>query len=108
MQPTEYKGIYAGENSIRLEFMYQAVRCRETIRGTPSKTRLAEVARKRDQVLYEIDMGQFDYAKHFPNSPRAFEFSKNKGSMRLVSEAVNLWLKHGSLRWASSTYRGNA
>jgi integrase len=107
MQPTEYKGIYAGENSIRIEFMYQAVRCRETIRGTPSKTRLAEVARKRDQVLYEIDMGQFDYAKHFPTSPNAYKFSSNKASFITISQAVDLWFKRNSKNWSRSYYRGN-
>lgn len=106
MQPTEYKGIYAGENSIRIEFMYQAVRCRETIRGTPSKTRLAEVARKRDQVLYEIDMGQFDYAKHFPTSPNAYKFSNNKAAYTTLSMAVDLWFKRNYKNWADSTYKG--
>lgn len=107
MKPTEFKGIYASEKSFRIDFNYQAIRCRETIRATPTKTRLQEAARKRDQIMYEIDMGMFDYARHFPNSPRAFEFSTNKGSMRRISEAVDLWLKHGSLRWTRSTYRGN-
>jgi integrase len=106
MQPTEFKGIYAGANSIRIEFMYQAVRCRETIRGTPTKTRLAEVARKREQVLYEIDMGQFDYAKHFPASPNAIRFSNNKAAHITIKQSVEIWFQHKSKNWARSTYRG--
>ena len=36
MKPTEFKGIYAGENSIRIDFTLNGERCRETIRGTPT------------------------------------------------------------------------
>lgn len=106
MKPTEYKGIYAGSNAIRIEFMYQAVRCRETIRGTPTKTRLQEVARKREQILYEIDMGKFDYAEHFPSSKMALKFSNNKAAFIRMSEAVDMWFHRNSKRWARSTYRG--
>lgn len=107
MKPTEFKGIYASDSSMRIEFSYQAIRCRETIRGTPTKTRLGELHRKREQILYEIDMGTFDYAKHFPNSPRAFEFSTNKASLRTVAEAVDIWFKHNSANWSKSYYRSN-
>lgn len=106
MKPTEYKGIYAGTNAIRIDFMYQAVRCRETIRGTPTKTRLQEVARKREQILYEIDMGKFDYAEHFPSSKMAFKFSNNKAAYISISDAVNTWFDRNHKRWARSTYRG--
>lgn len=106
MKPTDFKGIYAGENSIRIEFMYQCVRCRETIRGTPTKTRLQEVARKREQILYEIDMGKFDYAEHFPSSKMALKFTNNKAAYIRISEAVDTWFHRNSKRWARSTYRG--
>lgn len=106
MSPTEYKGIYAGENSMRIEFTYQVIRCRETIRGKPTKTRLQELARKREQILYEIDIGTFDYATHFPSSPRAFEFSNNKAVLLTVEKAVNIWLRRNRQNWAYSTERG--
>ncbi|WP_233080480.1 site-specific integrase [Rheinheimera soli] len=106
MKPTEYKGIYAGENSFRIDFMFQCVRCRETIRATPNKTRLKEAARKLDQIKYEIDMGTFDYAKHFPTSPRAFKFSTNKAAYITISKAVDDWFRRNSKNWAASTYRG--
>ncbi|OEY71125.1 hypothetical protein BI198_14815 [Rheinheimera salexigens] len=86
--------------------MYQCIRCRETIRGTPTKTRLQEVARKREQILYEIDMGKFDYAEHFPSSKMAFKFSNNKAAYITISKAVDLWFHRNSKRWAASTYRG--
>lgn len=56
MKKTEYTGIYAGPHSFRIEFMYRGERCRETIRAIPTKSRLQEAARKRDIILYEIDM----------------------------------------------------
>lgn len=106
MKPTDYQGIYASESSMRIEFYYQGVRCRETIRGTPTKTHLQELARKRLQIHYEIDMGMFDYAAHFPNSVRAFEFSNNKAAMRTVAEAVGIWFQRNRKNWAHSTIRG--
>lgn len=106
MKPTEFKGVYAGEKSIRIEFMFQCVRCRETIRAIPNKTRLQEAARKRDQIQYEIDMGQFDYARHFPSSTNAIKFSTNKGQHITIKQAVDIWFNHRSKAWAKSTYRG--
>ena len=104
MKPTDYQGIYASESSMRIEFYYQTIRCRETIRGTPTKTRLQELARKREQINYEIDMGTFDYAAHFPNSARAFEFSNNKAAMRTVAEAVGIWFQRTQPQKLGSQY----
>ncbi|MBY0418638.1 MAG: DUF3596 domain-containing protein, partial [Pararheinheimera sp.] len=106
MKATDYKGIYASANSMRIEFYYQTERCREAVRGTPTKTRLQELARKREQINYEIDMGTFDYAAHFPNSPRAFKYSNNKAAIRTVSEAVGIWFQRNRKNWAHSTIRG--
>lgn len=106
MKATEFKGIYASDTSIRMEFIYQAIRCRETIRGTPTKTRLAQVHRWREEILFQIDTNTFDYAIHFPNSKRAFEFSSNKAALRTVAQAVDFWYRHNSSNWAKSTYRG--
>lgn len=107
MKPTEFKGIYAGENSIRIDFTLNGERCRETIRGTPTKTRLKEAALKRDQIQYEIDMGRFDYLSHFPNSPRALRHTPNKAAHITISESVDIWFKHKSKNWTQATYRGN-
>ncbi|WP_333797364.1 tyrosine-type recombinase/integrase [Rheinheimera sp.] len=107
MKPTEFKGIYAGESSIRIDFMLNGERCRETIRGTPTKTRLKEAALKRDQIQYEIDMGKFDYLSHFPNSPRALRHTPNKAAHITISQSVDIWFKHKSKNWTQATYRGN-
>lgn len=106
MKPTEFKGIYASETSIRIDFMFNGERCRETIRGIPTKTRLKEAAIKRDLIHYEIDMGKFDYTSHFPNSPRALRHSTNKAAHITIRESVDIWFKHKSKNWARSTYRG--
>jgi integrase len=107
MKPTEFKGIYVGENSIRIDFTLNGERCRETIRGTPTKTRLKEAAMKRDLVQYEIDMGKFDYLSHFPNSARALRHTPNKAAHITISESVDIWFKHKSRNWTQATYRGN-
>lgn len=106
MKKTEYKGVYAGPTSFRIEFMYRGERCRETIRAIPTKSRLQEAARKRDAIQYEIDMGLFDYAKHFPESPNAYKYSNNKASYITIEKAANDWFTRNSKNWAASTYRG--
>ena len=100
-----YPGVRARGNSIILDFTYQGERCRESIRVKPTKTALKEIYRKREAILYEIDMGTFEYSSHFPNSGRALRFSKNKGALITVEEALKDWLKRAEKRCQHSTIR---
>lgn len=59
-------------NSIYITFQYNGKRYRETISVRPTASALKEASRKRESILYEISIGTFDYAKHFPNSKNAF------------------------------------
>lgn len=98
-------GVRPRNNSIVLDFTYMGQRCRETLRVKPTKTAIREASRKREAILYEIAMGTFDYGKYFPTSKNALKFSKNKGSLITVEQALKDWLKRAEKRCQRSTIR---
>jgi len=66
---------------------------------------MKEASRKREAILYEIAMGTFDYGQHFPNSKNALKYSKNKGALVTVEDALKSWLKKAEKRCQHSTIR---
>ncbi|WAJ69737.1 tyrosine-type recombinase/integrase [Catenovulum adriaticum] len=101
-----YAGIKPNKSSIAIEFTYNNVRCRETIKCTPTKTRMQELARKREAILYEISLGIFDYAKHFPNSKKATELSSNKANAITIKQLITDWFERQRKVCQLSTIRG--
>jgi len=98
-------GVRPRANSIVLDFTYQGIRCRETLKIKPTRTTIKEASRKREAILYEIAMGNFDYGKHFPNSKNALKFSKNTAALITVEEALKSWLRKAEKRCQHSTIR---
>jgi integrase len=70
-------GIRKRGNSIQIDFYYQGVRCRETIALEPTRANLNYASNLKAAIKHEIALGTFDYAKHFPNSSRAYLGSKH-------------------------------
>jgi len=101
-----FTGVKARGNSIQLDFSYQGIRCRETLRTKPTKTALKEAFRKREAILYSIAMGTFDYSEHFPSSPNAIKYSNNKGSLITIEDSLKKWLKNAEKRCQFSTIKG--
>ncbi len=95
-------GIAVRGESIRLTFHYLGERRRETVRLKPTAQNLRYAELKRNQILYEIEIGSFNYGDHFPESR-----NKDLGRRR-----TNLTLKQGVENWlatrvlAKSTRRG--
>ena len=58
-------------DSLYIDFNYNGIRYKETLPIKPTKSSLKEISRKREAILYEISIGSFDYAKHFPTSKNA-------------------------------------
>ena len=50
-------------------------------------------------------MGTFEYSAHFPDSSKALRFSKNKGALITIEEALKGWLKRAEKRCQHSTIR---
>jgi len=102
---TSFPGVRPRGNSIVLDFTYQGIRCRESLRTKPTKTAIKEASRKREAILHEIAMGKFDYANHFPWSKNALKFSSNKAALITVEQALKEWLKKAEKRCQRSTIR---
>lgn len=69
----------ASRTSIQIDFVYRGVRCRERIALAPTDANKKYVKRLKAAIDHEIATNTFDYAKHFPSSPRARKFSGGAG-----------------------------
>ena|SRR2546422_6315171 len=67
------------DSSLELDFYYRAVRCRERIKLPPTEKNIKHCAKLKVRIEHEIATGQFDYAKHFPDSPKVTLFSLMPG-----------------------------
>lgn len=67
----ETPGVERHGLSLRISFMYRRQRCRETLSIPATVANVRYAAGLRATIQHEIQTGQFDYAKHFPDSPRA-------------------------------------
>lgn len=98
------KGLRARSGSgIEIDFMYRGRRCRETLKLEPTKPNLLHAARKREAILYEIAQDTFNYAKHFPDSPKARSLSGR--SLQTVGQALDAFMVSAHKRCAHSTLR---
>ena len=102
---TGQRGIRVRGNSLQMEFMYQGIRCRETVPLAPTKSAIKALAQKRQAILYEIKTGQFDYLKHFPHSKRARQLRKTCPDRYTLAEALTDWLKRIQPSCQASTLR---
>lgn len=107
MKATQYTGIYAGKNAVRMEFTYRHQRCRETVRVAPSKENLKKVHQKLERVKMLIQFGEFDYFKEFPESKLAFHFSDNKAAHMTIEQMMTRWYEQSYRSWKYSTEKTN-
>lgn len=70
-----------------------------------NKASIAYADNKRRTILAKIKEGRFDYAAHFPESPRALIFSGFGGpsTKRTVKEGIDRWLEVMKARKTAST-----
>lgn len=107
MKATQYTGIYAGKNAVRMEFLYRHQRCRETVRVAPSTENLKKIHQKLERVKMLIQFGEFDYCKEFPESKQAFQFSDNKAAHMTIEQMMTQWYEQSYRNWAFSTEKAN-
>ena len=100
-------GVEMNGKQLRIAFMLHGQRCREPLPGivAVNKASIAYADNKRRTILTEIKEGRFDYAAHFPDSPRAAMFSGTGGhsTKRTVQEGIDRWLEVQHALRASST-----
>ena len=101
------KGVELNGNQLRISFMLNGQRCREPISGIAkiNKASIAYAENKRRSIIIEIKEGRFDYAVHFPMSPRAAIFSGVGGPdiKRTVAQGIGRWMEIMRARKAPST-----
>jgi integrase len=91
-------------SSIQIDFAYQGMRHRETMKLPPTKANLLFAVNKRAAVLHEIAMGKFNYAEHFPNSRYAATLGKLTN--KTIGEALEDFLRNTKRKYEASTIRG--
>ncbi|EPZ8239269.1 tyrosine-type recombinase/integrase [Vibrio fluvialis] len=64
-------GIEIHGNSLRINFFRNGKRYRESLGLPPTKQNINFARHKREAILYEIKIGIFNYAAHFPDSKHA-------------------------------------
>ena len=83
-------GIEERGNSIRLSFQWRGTRCRETINIPPTKSNMQYAAGLRAEIRRKIELGTFNYADYFPESPKAQSGVKK---IPTFGDAADTWLK---------------
>jgi len=92
------------DSSIQIDFIYKGIRCRERIKLPPSPANLKRAEQHRAAILDAIERGRFDYATTFPESPRRFLFSQQKGDGYPLEEYLQGWLERQRQHLKSSTW----
>lgn len=90
-----------------LDFRYRGQRFREQTALNDTKANRRKVQLFLERIEAEITLGTFDYAKHFPNSPRAQKFKALQTSSRLLdtplfSDFAELWFSEMQVQWRTS------
>lgn len=102
-------GVEMNGKQLRIVFMLHGQRCREPLPGIAkvNKASITYASNKRMTILTEIKEGRFDYAAHFPDSPRAAVFSQSgtSNTKRTVAEGVQRWMEVQCAKKATSTSR---
>lgn len=91
-------------SSLTIDFRYRGVRCREKLKLPPTPANRAYAEKYKARILHEIAIGTFDYAAHFPRSPRARALARNPASAVTVGELLSDWLRHAKPELEPETF----
>lgn len=103
------RGVRVRGSSLQINFTFQGVRCFETLPGV-AKINAASIkyaANKLQVIKTEIKEGRFDYARHFPESERAREFSGagGKAAKQNIGRALDQFLEVSAVSNAATTHK---
>lgn len=98
------------DGRLYMDFRYRSVRCREQTQLTDTAANRKLLNKVMGQVEREIKAGVFDYAKHFPNSPKAEHFRQVDllekqnavGGSMLFEVFSALWFEEKRHEWRDS------
>lgn len=92
------EGVEVRGNRVRVYFRFDGELCREAIPGDATAANIANAERLAGIINYEIKMGTFSYARHFPDSPRI--------KTNTLGHYIDLWLEIKRNHLAASGFRG--
>ncbi|TKF49521.1 DUF3596 domain-containing protein [Vibrio sp. F13] len=82
-------GIECHGSTLRIVFYYKGKRYREALGLSPTKQNIKFAAGKRQTILYEMKIGTFNYAQHFPDSKHGFGRPKGQQVSQLAAQYIN-------------------
>lgn len=94
-------GVEMNGKSLRVWFIHDGKRYRETLGLPPTKQNINFAKSKREAILYEIKIGTFNYASHFPNSKHA----NGRPQSREIGYLAEFYLTSKKLNIRDSTFR---
>jgi integrase len=94
----QQKGVEVRKRSVRVYFYWEGQLCREPV-GPPTEKNIQHAERLAQIIRYELEAGTFDYARHFPDSPRVQQST--------FGYYLDLLLSIKKNQLAYSSYRGD-
>ena len=98
--------VAVSETSIQITFTFKGVLCRERLKLKPTAANLKRAELHRAAILHAISIGTFDYSVTFPDSPRRFKFSEEKGDGHFLEDWLQTWLDRQKPHIKTSTWDG--
>ncbi|WP_342753786.1 DUF3596 domain-containing protein [Pantoea sp. MBD-2R] len=96
-------GVAPNKGHLRIWFMYDGIRRWETL-GVPDTPKNRKMAGElRDNIVYRIKTGTFDYRSQFPGSP-LFKGEMEKAKAVSIREIADIWLRLKKPELAHSSY----
>lgn len=92
------KGVEVRGNKIRVYFPWKGEKVRESLNLVDTPENKAYAQRMVEQIRHEINAGTFDFARHFPDSPKLKEDQ--------LGSWIDTFLSIKTERVSSSTFRG--
>ena len=87
-------GIHIHGSSIRIDFRYRGVRCREQLKSlTPTEKNIGFAKAQRSAIMKAIERGTFVYSEWFPDSPKVAIFEGVSATAPTVSALLDRWLQ---------------
>ncbi|MBO1520699.1 site-specific integrase [Oceanisphaera pacifica] len=100
------------DGRLYLDFRFKGKRCREQTKVADTPANRKKLEKLLAQMEQQIKLGTFDYAHHFPDSPRVetfrhiaiLEAQKATGGKMLFSVFSQQWLEEKRVEWRESQY----
>ncbi|WP_290653601.1 DUF3596 domain-containing protein [Idiomarina sp.] len=94
-------------NRLVIDFSYRGKRCREQTSLEDTRENRKRVQKLLDRIEAEITLGTFDYARHFPGSPKAQQFKEMQVRSQhldtpLFSDFAETWFAEMRIQWRTS------